>query len=162
MTWNNGPSGCSTKRRDHGGRRSLPPAVQLDAKFVGDWARAENLRAARGRGAGVSRHYGTHSFIEEIGGTGAEGLAGAPDGQQRHILLSSLHAADMRTIDTHPLGQRLLAEAGPHAIAAQIRPEELPDVHPKDGAQSRILSLRIIIRGHQLRQVPKCLPRVRA
>ena len=105
------------------------------------------MRAARGRGAGFSRVHGAHSFVEEIGGPDAQSFAGAPDGQQRYVLQSALHAADMGTVDTHPLGQGLLAEAGLYAMVAQIRPKEAPDVHPQDGAQSRILSLRIIIRG---------------
>ena len=37
------------------------------------------------------------------------GLVGATQG---HVLLAALHAADMRTIDLHALGYRLLTEAG--------------------------------------------------
>jgi hypothetical protein len=53
----------------------------------------------------------------------------------------------MRTIDAHALSDSFLAETGLHPKSANIFPKNLSDIHPQEGHQSRILALRIIIRG---------------
>ena len=70
-----------------------------------------------------------------------------PERQERDVLLAPLHTADMCTIHAHALGDSFLAEAGLHPKSAKIFPEHLSNIHPQDGHQSRILALRIIIRG---------------
>jgi hypothetical protein len=70
-----------------------------------------------------------------------------PDREQRDVLLAAFHTAHMRTIDAHALGDSFLAETGLHPKSANIFPKNLSDIHPQEGHQSRILALRIIIRG---------------
>ena len=70
-----------------------------------------------------------------------------PDREQRDVLLAALHTADMRTIDAHALGDSFLAETGLDPKSANIFPKNLSNIHPQEGHQSRILALRIIIRG---------------
>ena len=70
-----------------------------------------------------------------------------PDREQRDVLLAALHTADVRTIDAHALGDSFLAEACLHPKSANIFPKHLSNIHPQEGHQSRILALRIIIRG---------------
>lgn len=55
--------------------------------------------------------------------------------------------ADIGAINTHPFGYRFLAQASGDAIEAHIGTEEFADVHPQLRNRSRILVLRIIIRG---------------
>ena len=70
-----------------------------------------------------------------------------PDCEQRDVLLAALHTANVRTIDAHALGDSFLAEARLHPKSANIFPKHLSNIHPQEGHQSRILALRIIIRG---------------
>ena len=70
-----------------------------------------------------------------------------PKRQERDVLLSPLHTAHMCSIHAHSFSDGLLAEAGLCAKSSKIVPEHLSNIHPKDGHQSRILALRIIIRG---------------
>jgi hypothetical protein len=53
----------------------------------------------------------------------------------------------MCSIHAHSFSDGLLAEAGLCAKSAKIFSEHLSNIHPEDGHQSRILALRIIIRG---------------
>jgi hypothetical protein len=66
----------------------------------------------------------------------------------------------MRTVHAHTLSHRFLTESGRQAIMPQIRAKDPADVHPQDGAQSRILALRIIIlglvTGLAVRDIPRC------
>ncbi len=70
-----------------------------------------------------------------------------PKRQERDVLLAPLHTAHMCSIHAHSNSDGLLAEAGLRAKSAKIFSEHLSNIHPKDGHQSRILALRIIIRG---------------
>lgn len=76
-----------------------------------------------------------------------EGFRNLPEGEERDILLSPLHQAYVSTVNAHPLGQRGLAQIRLPPNSGDIPPEELPDVHLKDGHRVRILVRRIIIRG---------------
>ncbi len=70
-----------------------------------------------------------------------------PKRQERDVLLAPLHTAHMCSIHAHSDSDGLLAEAGLRAKSAKIFSEHLSNIHPEDGHQSRILALRIIIRG---------------
>ena len=70
-----------------------------------------------------------------------------PKRQERDVLLAPLHTAHMCSIHAHSNSDGLLAEAGLRAKSAKIFSEHLSNIHPQDGHQSRILALRIIIRG---------------
>ena len=70
-----------------------------------------------------------------------------PKRQERDVLLAPLHTAHMCSINAHSNSDGLLAEAGLRAKSAKIFSEHLSNIHPEDGHQSRILALRIIIRG---------------
>jgi hypothetical protein len=70
-----------------------------------------------------------------------------PKRQERDVLLAPLHTAHMCSIDAHSHRDGLLAEVGLRTKSAKIFSEHLSNIHPKDGHQSRILALRIIIRG---------------
>ena len=87
------------------------------------------------------------SSLRRSAGLYAERLRQVPDREQRDVLLAALHTADVRTIDAHALGDSFLAETGLHPKSANIFPKHLSNIHPQDGHQSRILALRIIIRG---------------
>ena len=87
-------------------------------------------------------------LIQKIRRAASQSLRGLPQRQKRNVLLSALHAADMGAVDTHSLGHRFLAEARGKPDTPQIEPEDLANIHPQDGCQSRILLLRIIIRDY--------------
>ena len=86
-------------------------------------------------------------LIEQVNRLHPERLRRVPQRQQGDILLAALHAADMGAINAHTRSDGLLAEASPHPKPANISPEHLSDIHPQDGHHSRILVLRIIMRG---------------
>jgi hypothetical protein len=86
-------------------------------------------------------------FVEEIGRLRTDGLRCMPKRQERDVLLAPFHTAHMCSIHAHSNSDGLLAETGLYAKSSKIVPEHLSNIHPKDGHQSRILTLRIIIRG---------------
>jgi hypothetical protein len=57
----------------------------------------------------------------------------------------------MGPIDAHSFSDGLLAETRLRAKSANVVSEHLSNIHPKDGHHSRILALRIIIRGLRAR-----------
>lgn len=56
-------------------------------------------------------------------------------------------AAYVRAVYTHPFSNGLLRKGCLESVAAHVRPEDPADIHPQDRKRSRILALRIIIRG---------------
>src|SRR5271156_4511518 len=70
-----------------------------------------------------------------------------PKRQERDVLLAPLHTAHMCSIHAHSNSDGLLAEAGLRAKSAKIFSKHMSNIHPKGGHRSRILALRIIIRG---------------
>lgn len=50
--------------------------------------------------------------IQQARRTGPEGFRSVPYREQRHILLTAFHTADMGAIDAHALGNCLLAQPG--------------------------------------------------
>ena len=70
-----------------------------------------------------------------------------PKRQERDVLLAPLHTAHVSAINPYSNCNGLLAEASLRAKSAKIVSEHLSNIHPKGGHRSRILALRIIIRG---------------
>ena len=70
--------------------------------------------------------------------------------KKRDILLAALDQTDMGAIDVHPFGDRFLAEACCQTVMTHIRAEQFTDIHPQLRNWSRIVVLRIIIRGQDL------------
>ena len=80
---------------------------------------------------GAAPSVGGGSFlVQKLSGFPAEGLCRLPDRQKRDILLATLHAAHMGSVDAHALCNCLLAEAGGKAVTAQVSAEDVADVHP--------------------------------
>ncbi len=60
----------------------------------------------------------------------------------------SFHAAYEGPVDAHAFRDSLLAQTKGEPESARIPSKDLANVHPQDRKQSRILTLRVIIRGH--------------
>jgi hypothetical protein len=58
-----------------------------------------------------------------------------------------LHAAYKGAINSHPLSHSFLAQAEGQAESTCVCSKDLANIHPQDRRQSRILKLRVIIRG---------------
>ncbi len=63
------------------------------------------------------------------------------------MLQPSLHAAYKGAINSHPLSHSFLAQPQGQAESTCVPSKGLADIHPQDRKQSRILALRVIIRG---------------
>lgn len=59
----------------------------------------------------------------------------------------SFHAAYEGPVDSHPFRNRLLAQAKGQPESSCVSSKDLANIHPQDRRQSRILALRVIIRG---------------
>ena len=60
---------------------------------------------------------------------------------------SSFHATYEGSVNAHALGDRFLAQTKGESKSAGVCSKYLADIHPQDRKQSRILALRVIIRG---------------
>ena len=69
-----------------------------------------------------------------------------PERDDRHVLLATLHGADMGAVYAHLRGQRVLADAGFQSVMFEIAAKCLTNIHPQAHCGSRILVRRIIIR----------------
>jgi hypothetical protein len=74
-------------------------------------------------------------------------LGNLPYRKQGRVLQPSFHAADEGPVDAHTFRNRLLAQAKGQPESARVSSKGLANVHPQDRRQSRILALRVIIRG---------------
>ena len=72
-----------------------------------------------------------------------------------------LHAADKGPVDAHAFRNRLLAQAKGQPELARVPSKGLANIHPQDRRQSRILALRVIIRGRAAPLVAAELPYLR-
>jgi hypothetical protein len=62
-------------------------------------------------------------------------------------LQTSFHAAYEGAIDTHPFSDSFLAQSKSQPKLACVCSKYLANIHPQDRKESRILTLRVIIRG---------------
>lgn len=86
-------------------------------------------------------------LVKQLGRLHTDGLARVPQREQRHVLLSTLHAADVSAVDAHALCHSLLAQPCCEPVAAQVRAKGPAYVHPQEGCPTCISALRTIIRG---------------
>ena len=86
-------------------------------------------------------------LLEQICRPHFQGLGSLPDREQGCILQPPLHAAYKGPVDAHPFRNRLLAQAKGQPESARVPSKGLANIHPQDRRQSRILALRVIIRG---------------
>jgi len=70
-------------------------------------------------------------------------------------LFSPFHAADEGPINTHSFGNGLLAQLERQAKSTCICSKYFANIHPQDRKESRILALRVIIRGGRQRALAK-------
>jgi hypothetical protein len=97
-----------------------------------------------------SRRSGTdlgRFLLEQICRPHFQGLGSLPDREQGRILQPSLHAAYKGPVYAHAFRNRLLAQAKGQPESARVSSKGLANIHPQDRRQSRILALRVIIRG---------------
>jgi len=86
-------------------------------------------------------------LVKQIRRTHFQRLRCFPNGQEGRILAPSFHAAYKSPIDTHPLCHGFLTEAEGLPKLARISSKYPTNIHPQDRRGSRILALRVIIRG---------------
>ena len=86
-------------------------------------------------------------LLEQICRPHFQSLGSLPDREQGCILQPPLHAAYKGPVDAHPFRNRLLAQAKGQPESARVPSKGLANIHPQDRRQSRILALRVIIRG---------------
>ena len=113
--------------------------------------------APRLRGSAARRAYGParedqeqilgRFLLEQICRPHFQSLGSLPDREQGCILQPPLHAAYKGPVDAHPFRNRLLAQAKGQPESARVPSKGLANIHPQDRRQSRILALRVIIRG---------------
>ena len=92
-------------------------------------SRVANNHTSANSGLGFFRLRLT-SFFEQQRWRDTKRLRDMPERDNRDILLTALHSADMRPIDTHLHGEGRLTQIRFDAVVLEIIPKSVTDIHP--------------------------------